>query len=377
MSHALRVGVADQIGYFRAYNMDGSAKTDLTSSTTGLTLSVFRVGASAVSISSLSAKAADDTAHTDGAIRAVSGNLYTVDLPDAACADQVPSISVKGSYTGGVIEGPEHPLIGYNPASVAVGANTTTPPTVGAIADQVWDEARSGHVTAGTFGEKVNAELDSDVMADIADIKADSAAAAGYGADLVSKITSNVASVLAKLWYMVTGTGAASKFTTVALEDAPGSSGGLTTEQDQTLTGIGRAVDGLRGPAMNWNGNVGPGGVLQLTLGDDHETVIANDLPIRVKDPGGLLYAKLTAAGVSLQWGAGQATTGGMITGTVGTPTHDEETEITTVIVQVPNCAATGNVLAPYKWQLQRTISSKRSRMLQGSLNLNPDMIGA
>jgi len=161
VSHALRVGVADQIGYFRAYNTDGSAKTDLTSSTTGLTLSVFRVGASAVSVSSLSAKAADNTAHADGAIRAVSGNLYTVDLPDAACADQVPSISVKGSYTGGVIEGPEHPLVGYNPASVAVGANTTTPPTVGAIADQVWDEARAGHVTAGTFGEKVNAELDS------------------------------------------------------------------------------------------------------------------------------------------------------------------------------------------------------------------------
>ena len=171
MSHALRVGVADQIGYFRAYNTDGSAKTDLTSSTTGLTLSVFRIGASAVSIASLSAKAADNTAHADGAIRAVSGNLYTVDLPDAACATQVPSISVKGSYTGGVIEGPEHPLVGYNPASVAVGANTTTPPTVGAIADQVWDEARAGHVTAGTFGEKVNAELDSAVSTQIDNIQ--------------------------------------------------------------------------------------------------------------------------------------------------------------------------------------------------------------
>jgi len=171
VSHALRVGVADQIGYFRAYNTDGSAKTDLTSSTTGLTLSVFRIGASAVSIASLSAKAADNTAHADGAIRAVSGNLYTVDLPDAACATQVPSISVKGSYTGGVIEGPEHPLVGYNPASVAVGANTTTPPTVGAIADQVWDEARAGHVTAGTFGEKVNAELDSAVGTQIDNIQ--------------------------------------------------------------------------------------------------------------------------------------------------------------------------------------------------------------
>ena len=40
-------------------------------------------------------------------------------------------------------------------------ANTTTPPTAAVIADAVWDEARSGHATAGTFGEKVTAVLDS------------------------------------------------------------------------------------------------------------------------------------------------------------------------------------------------------------------------
>jgi hypothetical protein len=55
-------------------------------------------------------------------------------------------------------------------------ANTTTPPTAGAVADAVWDEARSGHVTAGTFGEKVNAELDSDVGTQITNIEN----AAGY-----------------------------------------------------------------------------------------------------------------------------------------------------------------------------------------------------
>lgn len=122
MSHILRVGVADQIAYFRAYNTDGSAKTDLTSSTTGLSLSVFRVGASSVSISSLSNKAADNTAHADGAIRNVGGNLYTIDIPDAATATQVPSIVVRGSYTGGVIEGLEHPIVAYDP-SVNYGTN--------------------------------------------------------------------------------------------------------------------------------------------------------------------------------------------------------------------------------------------------------------
>ncbi len=155
MSHALRVGVADQIGYFRAYNTDGSAKTDLVYNTAGLSLSVFRIGAAAVSISSLSAKAADNTAHADGAIRAVSGNLYTVDLPDAACADQVSSISVKGAYTGGVIEGPEHPLVGYNPATAAVGAVMPT------VAGRTLDVDAAGAV-----------ELDSAVATQIDTIEA-------------------------------------------------------------------------------------------------------------------------------------------------------------------------------------------------------------
>ena len=189
MSHALRVGVADQIGYFRAYNTDGTAKTDLTSSTTGLALSVFRVGAAAVSISSLSAKAADNTAHADGAIRAVSGNLYTVDLPDASCADQVPSISVKGSYTGGVIEGPEHPLVGYNPASVAVGANTTTPATPTNVSDA--QTAILAKLPAALESGRIAAALDSAARVKLDAVQPDYAPllASGYTAPANSDIT--------------------------------------------------------------------------------------------------------------------------------------------------------------------------------------------
>lgn len=41
-------------------------------------------------------------------------------------------------------------------------------PTAAAIADAVWDEARSGHVSAGTFGEGVNAEaLNTQAKADV------------------------------------------------------------------------------------------------------------------------------------------------------------------------------------------------------------------
>jgi hypothetical protein len=45
--------------------------------------------------------------------------------------------------------------------TITGGSLTTSPPTAAVIADAVWDEARSGHTTAGTFGEKVAAELDS------------------------------------------------------------------------------------------------------------------------------------------------------------------------------------------------------------------------
>ena len=167
MSHVLKYNVADQIAYFRAYDTDGTAKTDLTSATTGLTLSVFRVGASSVSIASLSDKAADDSTHADGAIRNVGGNLYTIDMPDAATATQVPSIVVRGSYTGGVVEGLEHPVVAYNPAT----AYSTV--TNASVADAVWDESYAAHTTAGTFGKlmdtirKSNLSIDGEVTSAI------------------------------------------------------------------------------------------------------------------------------------------------------------------------------------------------------------------
>jgi hypothetical protein len=129
MSHAILVGSTNPILFFRAFDTDGTANVTFTSATAGASLSAYRTGGSSVAITPLSDKAADDTAHADGAIRQVSGNLYTVDGPDAAVAAQFGSVSIKGSYTAGVIEGVPHPLVGYNGATVAVGANTTTPLT--------------------------------------------------------------------------------------------------------------------------------------------------------------------------------------------------------------------------------------------------------
>jgi len=46
--------------------------------------------------------------------------------------------------------------------------NTTTPPTAAAVADAVWDEARTAHTTAGSFGEGVKVEsLNTQAKADV------------------------------------------------------------------------------------------------------------------------------------------------------------------------------------------------------------------
>lgn len=197
-------------------------------------------------------------------------------------------------------------------------------------------------------------------------------------ASLLATTVSKVAIIDALLAAMTEVVETVTRFKATALSQAPGSSGGLTTEQADQLDRIESAASRIQGKSLQWVGNVGDGGVLQLTLGDDHESVIGNALSIPVTDPGGVKYARWTESGATLQWGAGQNTGGAtLITGTVAGVSHNSTTEITTVTVEVPNCAANGNALAPYTWQLQRTKSGKRSRELQGTLNLRPDMIGA
>jgi len=93
-----------------------------------------------------------------------------------------------------------------------------------------------------------------------------------------------------------------------------------------------------------------------------------------VTDAGGVLHARLTAAGTTLQWAAGQGITPALITGTVSGSAHADG--ITTITVQVPNCTALGDTVAPYRWQLQRTVSGKRVRELRGVLTLEQDMLG-
>lgn len=56
-------------------------------------------------------------------------------------------------------------------AADAIGASELAADAVAEIADAVWDEATTGHVTAGTFGEQVKTDIDA-ILVDTAEIGA-------------------------------------------------------------------------------------------------------------------------------------------------------------------------------------------------------------
>jgi hypothetical protein len=131
----------------------------------------------------------------------------------------------------------------------------------------------------------------------------------------------------------------------------------------------------ISGTPLQWTGNVSDGGDVHLTIGDDHVSVIGNQIEIPLVDVGGVKYAKMTAVGVTIQWGAGQDITGGKIIGEFVSASYEDG--VTTAVIEVPDCEPTGNIRLPYIWQLQRTLGGKRETLYQGDLDVRFDMIEA
>lgn len=140
---------ADRKIQFRAYNTsDGSVRTDLVYNTAGLSAQYIRDGSTATTITLATQTAAG--AHADGGFVHIGNGLYRLDLPDAATASGVKTVSVCLTHTGTIFENVVIFLTGYDPN--AAGADAS------AVADAVWDELRSGHVVSGSFGEYVKAD---------------------------------------------------------------------------------------------------------------------------------------------------------------------------------------------------------------------------
>lgn len=120
-----------------------------------VTGSVGSVASGGITASSLATGTITAAKFAAGAIDAAAIATGAIDA-DALASDAgteiataVWSTSVPGSFTSG------------QAGNVLGNVATGTPPTASAIADAVWDEARSGHTTAGTFGQYVLARDDS------------------------------------------------------------------------------------------------------------------------------------------------------------------------------------------------------------------------
>ena len=112
------------------------------------------VGGTAVSIT-LATQTVSGAYSSGGWVEVDATNLpgiYRFDIPNAVFATGVDHavVMLKGA-SGMAPVSLEYQLTGFNPATSWLTSAQT--------AAAVWDEARSGHTTAGTFGQYVNAEL--------------------------------------------------------------------------------------------------------------------------------------------------------------------------------------------------------------------------
>ena len=95
------------------------------------------------------------------------------DQINAACDVAISDASLATSAALATAQADLDTLTGTDGVTLATSQpnyapNTTTPPTAAAVADAVWDEARSAHTSVGSFGEGVKVEsLNTQAKADV------------------------------------------------------------------------------------------------------------------------------------------------------------------------------------------------------------------
>lgn len=113
---------------------------------------------------------------TSGNWHETGGGKYLVDVADSvyAAGNLGALVQFYGALTSSSVYGEQHRVVAYNPLAVAVGANTTTPPTAAANALAVaqYDQRQQGS-TVGTIGwyfkklRQANLAIEATVTADV------------------------------------------------------------------------------------------------------------------------------------------------------------------------------------------------------------------
>jgi len=136
--------------------------------------------------------------------------------------------------------------------------------------------------------------------------------------------------------------------------------GGLTTEQADTLDAIYDFTSGISGDQISVVGPVSSGGAIELILGKDYKVASESELTIAVTDTGGALHADLTSGtlAASKAFGASRENGEAVITGTVYSTTY--ATNVLTIKVEVdadqlPDSLPLAN---DWRYQIHRVTSS-------------------
>lgn len=102
-----------------------------------------------------------NTPTTGGAITVTSGrvNADVTHISAAAVSTTTAQLGVNVVQAGGTAW-TSGAITAASIAADAIGASELAADAVAEIADAIWDEATTGHVTAGTFGEQVKTDID-------------------------------------------------------------------------------------------------------------------------------------------------------------------------------------------------------------------------
>lgn len=125
---------------------------------------------------------------------------------------------------------------------------------------------------------RLGAPAGASMSADVAAVKSDTAS-------LLSRLTANAATAIQNLWHMITGTGASSKFTVAALENAPSATGvdELIALQEEILASVNAYIAGIAASASLSPGTI-VGFPTTLTIGDSYTDDCNSAIHVFIRD---------------------------------------------------------------------------------------------
>ncbi len=206
-------------------------------------------------------------------------------------------------------------------------------PTAAVIADAVWDEPRTGHTTAGTFGFYVDAAISG---------------VSGGGGDC----------------------GNAEQVTVLAVQTAVGELQTAVTALQTTVTSISGRLSGSR---LSVSGAVTPGGDIILVVGSDYVDDIDSSLTRSISDPEQTLYDKLINDQDQLVFSAAQKAEADDAEKITGTITDVSESDgVTSIVIAIERAdIPSGKYNDEWLYQIWRETDDHVSPpLLEGNLTL-------